>query len=56
LKRDYACGCGKTYLSYPALYLHLKIKHNGKQPTGTIIYKTVNIFIKQIINTEVHQT
>lgn len=56
MKRDYACGCGKTYLSYPALYLHLKIKHNGKQPTGTIMHKTVNIIIKQIINSEVHQS
>ena len=23
-KRIYACGCGKSYLSYPALYTHLK--------------------------------
>lgn len=22
--RDFSCGCGKTYLSYPALYTHLK--------------------------------
>lgn len=22
--RDYTCGCGKSYLSYPALYTHLK--------------------------------
>ena len=28
-ERDFNCGCGKTYLSYPALYLHLKIKHGG---------------------------
>jgi hypothetical protein len=28
-ERNYSCGCGKTYLSYPALYLHLKLKHNG---------------------------
>ena len=29
-ERNYTCGCGKTYLSYPALYLHLKIKHGGQ--------------------------
>jgi len=33
--RDYECGCGKTYLSYPALYTHIKTKHDGKIPTGT---------------------
>ena len=33
--RDYICGCGKTYLSYPALYTHIKTKHGGKNPTGT---------------------
>lgn len=33
--RDYRCGCGKTYLSYPALYTHIKTKHNGKTPEGT---------------------
>lgn len=33
--RDYHCGCGKTYLSYPALYTHIKTKHNGKTPDGT---------------------
>ena len=25
--RDYVCGCGKKYLSYPALYTHIKTKH-----------------------------
>ena len=33
--RDFTCGCGKTYLSYPALYTHIKTKHNGKTPEGT---------------------
>ena len=23
-KRDHICGCGKAYLSYPALYTHIK--------------------------------
>lgn len=34
--RDYLCGCGKRYLSYPALYTHIKTKHDGKQPEGTL--------------------
>ena len=25
-----SCNCGKSYLSYPALYTHVKTKHNGK--------------------------
>lgn len=33
--RDYKCGCGSSYLSYPALYTHLKQKHDGKKPLGT---------------------
>lgn len=28
--RDYKCPCGKSYLSYPALFTHVKQKHNGK--------------------------
>lgn len=28
--RDYICSCGKSYLSYPALYTHIKTKHDGK--------------------------
>jgi hypothetical protein len=30
------CGCGKRYLSYPALYTHIKTKHEGRQPEGTL--------------------
>ncbi|CAD8166419.1 unnamed protein product [Paramecium octaurelia] len=33
--RDYSCGCGKSYLSYAALYTHLKQKHNSIAPDGT---------------------
>ena len=33
--RDYKCGCGKEYYSYPALYTHIKTKHDGKTPEGT---------------------
>jgi hypothetical protein len=28
--RDYKCPCGKSYLSYPALYTHLKQKHSDE--------------------------
>lgn len=31
-ERNYICACGKTYLSYPALYTHIKNKHQGKAP------------------------
>eukprot|EP00826_Nyctotherus_ovalis_P015352 TRINITY_DN14356_c0_g1_i2.p3 TRINITY_DN14356_c0_g1~~TRINITY_DN14356_c0_g1_i2.p3 ORF type:complete len:110 (+),score=15.60 TRINITY_DN14356_c0_g1_i2:138-467(+) len=35
--RDFHCGCGKSYLSYTALYTHVKVKHRGKTPEGTKI-------------------
>jgi hypothetical protein len=41
-ERNYECGCGKSYLSYPALYLHLKIKHDGKHAEGTQCKKKVH--------------
>jgi CDGSH-type Zn-finger protein len=34
--RNFICGCGKEYLSYPALYTHIKTKHDGKNPEGTV--------------------
>lgn len=34
--RVFKCGCGKSYLSYPALYTHVKTRHDGIQPEGTI--------------------
>lgn len=33
--RNFTCGCGKSYLSYPALYTHIKTKHDGVAPAGT---------------------
>jgi hypothetical protein len=33
--RNFVCGCGKSYLSYPALYTHIKTKHDGFNPHGT---------------------
>ena len=35
LQRNYVCGCGKSYLSYAALYTHAKTKHDGVFPEGT---------------------
>jgi len=41
--RSYICPCSKAYLSYPALFTHIKQKHDGKvtmsymQPPGDII-------------------
>ena len=29
-ERAFGCPCGKTYLSYPALFTHVKQKHDGK--------------------------
>lgn len=29
------CGCNKAYLSYPALYTHVKNKHGGVFPIGS---------------------
>ena len=40
-KRIYSCGCGKSYLSYPALYTHLKKKHDSQVPDGTIFPNTL---------------
>ena len=34
-ERNYMCGCGKAYLSYPALYTHVKNKHDGVFPIGS---------------------
>ena len=33
--RNFICGCGKSYLSYPALYTHINAKHGGEKPPGT---------------------
>lgn len=34
-ERPFSCGCGKAYLSYAALYTHIKYKHDGAPPEGT---------------------
>ena len=35
-ERKFGCPCGKWYLSYPALYTHIKTKHDGRQPESTL--------------------
>ena len=37
--RNFICGCGKSYLSYAALYTHAKTKHSGVFPAGTSTLK-----------------
>lgn len=32
---NFFCGCKKAYLSYPALYTHVKNKHDGEFPIGS---------------------
>ena len=39
--RDYICPCGKSYLSYPALFTHIKQKHNGR-----VIYSLLRLLGK----------
>ena len=35
--RIFKCGgCANDYLSYPALYTHIKAKHGGITPEGTM--------------------
>lgn len=35
--RANVCGCGKSYLSFAALYTHAKTKHDGTFPEETVI-------------------
>ena len=37
MEKDYICGCGKAYGSYPAFSTHRKLKHNNHNVEGTII-------------------
>jgi hypothetical protein len=45
-ERNYICGCGKSYLSYAALYTHAKTKHEGVFPDGTTNLQKKNNDIK----------
>jgi len=50
--RNYICGgCQKSYKSYPALYLHIKRKHNGIRPPDTRTSKPLNFAPKEKIHT-----
>lgn len=41
LSKDFLCGgCPRGYKSYPALYLHIKRKHNGEMPADTKVPKS----------------
>lgn len=40
-ERNYVCGCQKSYLSYPALYTHVKNKHNGTFLVGSIAKRRI---------------
>lgn len=47
VERNYICGCKKSYLSYPALYTHVKIKHNGVFLVGSIAKRKINNLSKE---------
>ncbi len=40
--RDFKCPCGKTYLSYAALFTHIKQKHDGKVITVATLGSRLN--------------
>lgn len=40
--RDFVCECGKSYLSYSALYTHSKVKHGNKITYEQSLYTTAN--------------
>ena len=42
-KREYGCPCGKTYLSYPALFTHVKQKHDGKVQFSIIFRRQASL-------------
>lgn len=51
-ERNYTCGgCQKAYKSYPALYLHIKRKHNGIRPPDTRTSKPITPAFKDKIHT-----
>jgi len=50
--RNYICGgCQKSYKSYPALYLHIKRKHDGVRPEDTRTSKPISAAPKEKIHT-----
>jgi hypothetical protein len=50
--RNYICGgCQRAYKSYPALYLHIKRKHNGVRPLNTRTSKPISPISRDKIHT-----
>jgi len=51
-ERNYICGgCQRAYKSYPALYLHIKRKHNGIRPVNTRTSKPISPVLRDKIHT-----
>ncbi len=51
-ERNYICGgCQRAYKSYPALYLHIKRKHNGVRPVNTRTSKPISPISRDKIHT-----
>jgi hypothetical protein len=51
-ERNYICGgCQRAYKSYPALYLHIKRKHNGVRPINTRTSKPISPITRDKIHT-----
>lgn len=44
-------GCERAYKSYPALFLHIKRKHNGIRPTNTKTTKPRVELVKEVTHT-----
>lgn len=51
-ERNYICGgCNRAYKSYPALYLHIKRKHDGIRPPNTKASKPIGQVTKEKAHT-----
>ena len=51
-ERNHICGCNKHYLSYPALYTHVKLKHNGVFPQGSLSKKHLDHKENQLVKSD----
>ncbi len=54
VKETYRCFCGKNFVSYPGIYLHLKEKHlqqqdNQKFYLKTFKHKVTGEIVKQVV-------
>lgn len=57
--REFICSCGKNYLSYAALFTHIKQKHDGKvhqsicrhpAPSSGLVHKG-----KEVVHARTHR-